>query len=205
MTQDAKPTIKAKTKLSKKEQRQQAHARRRRLSRLAWGAGGLAFLALLGYGAWNLLRPRLGQGVPQQARTHIQVGDAHEPYNTDPPTSGPHAGIVRADFYETAPPDENLVHNLEHGYVVIWYNCTGLEDAGCQSLKTQIQGVMNRAKPVVVASDIRKLIAAPRPGMDALVALTSWGRVHKLMAFDEGQVTQFINGFRNRAPESDAP
>jgi len=85
MTQDAKPAVRAKAKLSKKEQRQHAHARRRLVSRLGWGAVGIAFLALLGYGAWNLLRPKPGQSVPQQARTHIQVGDAHEPYNTDPP------------------------------------------------------------------------------------------------------------------------
>jgi hypothetical protein len=101
------------------------------------GAVGIAFLALLGYGAWNLLRPKPGQSVPQQARTHIQVGDAHEPYNTEPPTSGPHAGTVRADFYDEAPPDENLVHNLEHGYVIIWYNCSTLEEAQCQTFKEQ--------------------------------------------------------------------
>ena len=79
MTQDMKPAGKAKAKLSKKEQRQQAHARRRLFSRLAWGTVGLALFALLGYGAWNLLRPKPGQSVPQQARTHIQVGDAHAP------------------------------------------------------------------------------------------------------------------------------
>ncbi len=205
MTQDMKPAVKAKAKLSKKEQRQQAHVRRRLFSRLAWGTVGLALFALLGYGAWNLLRPKPGQSLPQQARTHIQVGDAHEPYNTNPPTSGPHAGTVRADFYETAPPDENLVHNLEHGYVVIWYNCTGLDDAGCQSLKTQIQGIMDRAKPVVVASDIKKLIAVPRRTMDSLIALTSWGRIYKLSAFDEAAMLQFINEFRNKAPEPNAP
>jgi hypothetical protein len=132
MTQDTKPAVRAKAKLPKKEQRQHAHARRRLVSRLGWGAVGIAFLALLGYGAWNLLRPKPGQSVPQQARTHIQVGDAHEPYNTDPPTSGPHAGTVRAGFYDEALPDENLVHNLEHGYVIIGYNCSTLEEAQYQ-------------------------------------------------------------------------
>ncbi len=205
MTQDIKPAVRAKVKLSKKEQRQQAHARRRLLSRLACGAVGLVFLALLAYGAWNLLRPRPGQSVPQQARTHIPVGDAHEPYNTDPPTSGPHAGTVRADFYETAPPDENLVHNLEHGYVIIWYNCSTLDETQCQTFKTQIMGVMERAKPVVVASDIKKLIAVPRSGMGALIALMSWGRIDKLNEFNEMEIVEFINDFRERAPEAGTP
>jgi hypothetical protein len=62
MTQAAKPAVRAKAKLSKKEQRQHAHARRRLVSRLGWGTVGIALLAPLGYGAWNLLRrlPRAG-------------------------------------------------------------------------------------------------------------------------------------------------
>ena len=48
-------------------------------------------------------------------------------YSTVPPTSGPHfAQPVIADrkLYTPAdkPPMENLVHNLEHGYTVLWYD-----------------------------------------------------------------------------------
>jgi hypothetical protein len=64
---------------------------------------------------------------------------------------------------------------------------------------------MDRAKPVVVASDIKKLIAAPRPQMDALIALTSWGRIDRLNEFNEMEIMEFINDFRERAPEAGAP
>jgi hypothetical protein len=45
---------------------------------------------------------------------------SHEPYNTGPPTFGPHyVPPASAGFYDQALPDETLVRSLEHGYVVI--------------------------------------------------------------------------------------
>ena len=43
-------------------------------------------------------------------------------YNSNPPTSGRHY-VVPADdgAYSTAPTDEQLVHELEHGRVIIWF------------------------------------------------------------------------------------
>ena len=194
-----------KTRLSKKEIRQQKRARQQTWNRLLWSIAGIVVIALLGYIIWSLVRPRLGQSIPQQARTHIQASDPHEPYNSDPPTSGAHAGTVQADFYEEAPPDENLVHNLEHGYIILWYNCSQLDEAQCQTLKAQIQGMMDRARPVTIATGTKKLIAAPRPTMDSMLTLTSWGHLYKLNSFEEADIMQFINDFRNQAPEPGAP
>ncbi|NOH04996.1 MAG: DUF3105 domain-containing protein [Chloroflexi bacterium] len=63
-------------------------------------------------------------------------------YNSDPPTSGLHyATEARAGFYEEniyTYPAAYLVHNLEHGYVIIWYNCDLLNETGCAELKSQI-------------------------------------------------------------------
>jgi len=205
VTKNAALAVKSPAKPSKKDLRQKTRARRRRLFRLAWGAIGLAVLAALVFGAWNLLRPKPGYSVALQARTHIQVGDSHEPYNTNPPTCGPHAGLVQADFYDVAPPDENLVHNLEHGYVIIWYDCATLDQVQCQTLKANIKGVMGRVGPVVIASNIKKLIAVPRSKMDTPIALTSWGRIDTLRANDEKEVMDFINTFREQAPEAGGP
>lgn len=205
MTQSKSATT-PKAKLSRKEIRERAAARQQFYSRLTWGAVVILALIVLGYAGWQLVRPRPGVGVPQMGRTHIEVGAPHEAYNTDPPTSGPHyAQPVSAGFYDEAPPDENLVHSLEHGYVIIWYNCTSLAEGNCQSLKTQIRGVLDRAGPVGLFSDIKKLIAVPRPKMDALLALTSWGRLLKLGAFDEAVILDFINNLRGQAPEGNVP
>lgn len=195
----------AKGRLSVKEMRRQRRARQQLLTRTLVVLGAVVAIALLSYGVWNLVRPKLGQGLPQQARTHISVGDPHEPYNSDPPTSGPHASPVDAGFYESAPPDENLVHNLEHGYIILWYNCSALDEAKCQGLTAQIQAVLERARPAVITTGAKKLIAVPRPSLDTAIALTSWGRLYKLAAFDEAQILQFIYDNRGQAPEGSAP
>jgi hypothetical protein len=50
-----------------------------------------------------------------------------------------------------------------------------------------------------------KLIAVPRPTMDALLALTTWGRLDKFEIFDEERIVNFIHAFRDKAPEPNAP
>ena len=79
-----------------------------------------------------------------------------------------------------------------------------MDEVGCETLKTEIKTTMDRAKPVSFATNAKKLIAVPRPAMDTLIALTSWGRVLKLDTYDEA-ATEFIDKLRNQAPEPDAP
>lgn len=198
----------AKVKTASKSLREIKRAerqRQQRLVRIILSVAGVIALVVVGYFAWNIVGPKPGQSFPLQPRTHIQVGDPHEPYNSDPPTSGPHAAPVQAGFYDEALLDENLVHNLEHGYVIIWYNCAGLDGTQCQTLTGQIKGVMDRASPVSIFTSAKKLIAVPRSTMDAQIALTSWGRMQKLATFDEAEINNFINKLRNQAPEPDAP
>jgi hypothetical protein len=194
------------TRKSLKEIKHAERQRKQLLGRVAWSVAGLVVLALLGYVVWGFVRPKPGRSVPQMLASHIQPGTSHEPYNSDPPTSGPHfPQPAQAGFYDEALPDEQLVHNLEHGYVVIWYNCTGLDESACAGLKSQIKDLMDRAKPIVPATGAKKLIAVPRPGMESLLALTSWSRLDKLASFDEKEIVEFINDFRNHAPEPGAP
>jgi len=64
----------------------------------------------------------VGPGTDQPDKTTVK-------YATVPPTSGEHFNqpdISGRNFYtsEDAPPVEQLVHNLEHGYNVLWYDDT---------------------------------------------------------------------------------
>ncbi len=149
--------------------------------------------------------PQTGVDVPLQYPGHVQPGESHEPYNSDPPTSGPHyAQAARAGFYTEAPPDELLVHNLEHGYVIIWYNCSNLTPEACEQLQADIEAAMQKAGDSPV-THTPKLIAVPRPAMDAQLALTTWGRLDKFDAFDEERILNFIHAFRDKAPEPNVP
>lgn len=146
-----------------------------------------------------------GEDVSIQYGGHIEPGEDHTPYNSDPPTSGQHYPVAaEAGFYTEAPEDEQLVHNLEHGYVIIWYNCDDLTSDECEQLQDDIQFAMEEAGNSPL-TDTPKLIAVPRPGMDALIALTTWGRLDKFDAFDHKRIVNFIHDFRDKAPEPNIP
>ena len=189
----------ASNKISRRELRQSSNRRRQLMSRLVWGVAALLVLAVISYGTWRAFRPKLGVSIPVMATKHIDDGEQHDPYNSNPPTSGPHyAQPASAGFYDEALPDEQLVHNLEHGYVVIWYNCTGLDETACTGLKTQIREVMNRAS-------LTKLIAVPRLSLSGPIAATTWGRLYQPAALNADQLLEFIKEFRYKAPEPGAP
>ena len=64
----------------------------------------------------------------QELRQHVQDGTV-EKYQTVPPSFGPHWAspiFPSREFYTARdrPPMERLVHNLEHGYTIIWYDAT---------------------------------------------------------------------------------
>jgi hypothetical protein len=61
-------------------------------------------------------------------RTHVADGTV-EKYKTVPPSYGPHWSqpvFPARDFYTVRdrPEMEQLVHNLEHGYTIVWYDDT---------------------------------------------------------------------------------
>jgi hypothetical protein len=60
---------------------------------------------------------------PDMGRAHINESEAAVvSYNSEPPTSGPHFDIpAEPGFYTTPVEAPTLVHNLEHGQIVIWY------------------------------------------------------------------------------------
>jgi hypothetical protein len=171
-----------------------------------WAAAGVLFVAMIGYLAWKQAQPvqKTGENIPIMSADHIPVGAPHEPYNSNPPTSGPHyENPAEAGFYEVAPADEALVHNLEHGYVIISYNCSALTASQCDRLKTQIREVMGSAGTSLITGT-PKLIGVPRTNMETQLALTSWGRLDKFDQFDRERILSFIKFFRDQAPEPQA-
>jgi hypothetical protein len=88
----------------------------------------LLAILITGGGIFILSRkPKTIEGIKilsDQGRNHVPIGTAVE-YNSNPPTSGPHyAQWEKPGIYSKVLQDGNLVHSLEHGYIVISYNCT---------------------------------------------------------------------------------
>ncbi|MGH2522333.1 MAG: DUF3105 domain-containing protein [Anaerolineales bacterium] len=201
-------TLKAKDIRKAKQSEWARRERRRRVLMWSlWGGVALLVVGTILYLAWKQAQPipRTGVDVPIQSADHIPVGATHEPYNSDPPTSGPHyADPAQAGFYNEAPPDGMLVHSLEHGYIIISYNCSELAQAECDQLKSQISSAMQAAGTSPITGT-PKLIATPRPTMDTQLALTSWGRLDKFDQFDRSRIVNFVKAFRDRAPEPSVP
>jgi hypothetical protein len=85
----------------------------------------ISLLSILGIGffTYNEVKPKPGTEIPDLGRGHVALGTKID-YNSNPPTSGPHFEVwTQAGVYDTPKEDRNLVHSLEHGYVIISYNC----------------------------------------------------------------------------------
>lgn len=99
-----------------------------------------------GWWLWRgLARPLPGQAIADLGREHVPDGTKVE-YNSNPPTSGPHyPEWTRAGAYDKPVSDGHLLHSLEHGYVVISYNCLKLNS----KLQTQNAELLSSAQSLV--------------------------------------------------------
>ena len=82
---------------------------------------------------------------------HVPDNIKPGPYNSNPPAGGTHyENSYTAKFFQESDlpslskyPEGHLVHSLEHGYVIFWYDCQ-IAAADCAALKQTIQDVMGK-------------------------------------------------------------
>ena len=101
------------------------------------------------------------QSFPGLEPKHLGSPDANVTYNSFPPSSGPHYQQPAPwGIYEDPVKQTILVHNLEHGGVVIQYG-----DVGEETVK-DIQSFYQ--------DDPNGLVVAPYPRLGKKIALTAW-------------------------------
>ena len=159
--------------------------RRRRLGMLGI-AVAVVVAVVVGYFAYQASANRPGVEFPDQGNLHIQTeSDPHVPYNSDPPTSGPHLPYLAPWGIHTTPVTRELqVHNLEDGGVVIQYHCPN----GCPDLVDKLA--------TIVKGYERQVLLAPYPGLKTRIALTAWTRLDAFDEYDEGRILRFIRVYR---------
>jgi hypothetical protein len=182
-----------------------SHTKSKLGSLFSSGRNVITLLVLAGIGLTAFLafdNAQTGEKVPIMSDTsHILEGTDPNPYNSNPPTSGIHysedlkPGFYTENTYEY--PEGYLVHNLEHGYIIFWYNCSLLSDTECSTLKSQIKAVMDEKNNF-------KLIAYPWQKTDVPLVLTSWGRILPMESFDRDAALDFYRRNINKAPEPHA-
>lgn len=141
------------------------------------------------------------QTFAMQGNIHIAHGQfSPTPYNSTPPTSGPHyADIVAWQLYEQPFPYEQLVHNLEDGGVIIYYQCAEPCPATVERLRTLVQPYQEAGRHVVVApNDPTWTLTGgitPHADLGAPIALVAWRKLLKLNEVDGTKIGQFIEAF----------
>jgi len=142
--------------------------------------------ALVGYWAYRAAADLPGIKLADIGNAHIQMAtDPHVPYNSEPPTSGPHLPYIAPWGIHTEPIVKELqVHNLEDGGVAVQYHCA----TPCPDLVAKLTEIVRRYETQV--------ILAPYPGMRTRIALTAWTRLDAFDDFDEARVVRFIRAYR---------
>ncbi|HIE65630.1 MAG: DUF3105 domain-containing protein [Nitrospira sp.] len=165
-----------------------------------WNKHLVLFLVLLfGLSPFSLTHAQddgPGTSVPSLGNRHISsIRATHPPYNSKPPTSGPHThNVAKWGVYRQQIPNELQVHNLEDGGVLIQYDCKD-----CKDLIKQIEKLawsyLKKSKKGGESSRYGHLLAAPYAGLETRIALTAWTRIDKLDDFDEARIKRFIEAY----------
>lgn len=195
----------------------------------------LIIVCLVG-GTWLfrvLTTPAPGTEVDDQGREHVSLEDvAKTVYKSNPPVSGPHLVTwVKPGIYTEPQQEGELIHSLEHGYVVISYNC-GVhlvrksfisvfaheegEESGSPSADfknsplatgSAINGsdacktLQKQLGDLATGKRLWKIIVVPRPQLDTTIALTAWDHIDKFDTFDAKRIEAFIDYWRDHGPE----
>ena len=210
------------------QQERALDARSRKMRMLAWALAGVVLLALVGAAVVNnrqeaarraeqlaSVQARLDELGCTPAEDQEDAGQGHldaaslpqQPpealYPDRPATSGQHFGSwLKTGVYDQVLDERPLVHNLEHGYVNVFYD-QGVDEEQLNQLKSfgeeQIEG--NFPKLIVAAWD------GDLPE-EYNVAFTAWGVRQMCADFDTETLEVFLrehHSAEGQAPEKTVP
>jgi hypothetical protein len=148
--------------------------------------------------------PVIGQVIPEMPHVHVSVG-THVDYQHNPPTSGCHwsggGAPATPGFYDQTVPPEAWVHNLEHGYIVVLYDCP----SGCSTAVAALKQWLTTLPPDPAGQGVipyAKVVITPYHGMPTPYAVVCWDYYLPLALFDLSQVQGFYDNHVGRSPES---
>lgn len=145
------------------------------------------FLALADEGR-EAMRDRV-VSEPSAGRNHVS-GAVN--YDHRFPLSGPHNPTwVEPGVYDTPQRKERLVHALEHGNIVIYYDEPGAE-------------IMDRLREWAVLYDNQwsGIVVTPAAGLGESIVLSAWTKRLRMDEFAPAPAAAFIDAYRGRGPEN---
>lgn len=136
------------------------------------------------------------QTVPDEGRGHVEDGGQLS-YAHFPPSSGLHYGSSwPAGYYEEEVPEGYWVHSLEHGNVVVLYNCP----EGCPDLQAKLKKLYENA-PRRRCDAVRMLVLPYSRGMTTQISVVAWGKQLDLAEYDETAILNFYKRYEDKGPE----
>ena len=130
-------------------------------------------------------------------------------YGFCPPTSGDHynipgVGPIKAAVYprDQPQPPGGWVHNLEHGWVVVLYRCTGPTDCPSDAEMQQMTDFFNEAPAPAQSQGCNKEVLVARfDSMDTRFAYLAWGRALLTDNFDTNTALTFAQQWMDAGTE----
>ena len=186
------------------QMRREQKSQERRKTFLLIGAAVLVGALLIGTAVWQLLREQADDGrdlaligVPaadadcQDVETKSAAGEGDHRatgerilYEDSPPASGPHWGdflqpteVRRFFTADDRPPVERLVHSLEHGWTILWYDETIAEDDAAlddlRAIGDKFPNIQSLEQKIMIAPWTAEDGGEGFPG-DSHLAFTHW-------------------------------
>lgn len=122
-------------------------------------------------------------------------------YGSSPPTSGPHYPSWPAfGPYSTPIPWGFLVHGLEHGAIVVTYDCPSGCAAEVSSLLTFLE--LRPEDPLCSREVHHRVIVAPDPTLGVRFAVSAWGWNLTSDCFDLPALGAFMDAHYAMGPEN---
>jgi Protein of unknown function (DUF3105) len=133
-----------------------------------------------------------------KSRKHVTSLDEKVEYNTDPPSNGNHYFQPAFwDFYTTAANPIQVVHNEEHGGVILWWG-----DKVPEATVEKLRDFYNESP--------NSMLGTPYAKLGNKVAITAWtapagengeGHVAVCSTFNEKAFAAFRDAYRGKGPE----
>lgn len=159
--------------------------------------------------------PNTGSSLADDGGAHVNDGAScrAEPascgltaaaYSGLPATSGPMWNTPASwGVYSTPVNESQIVHNLEHGGVVIWYDPAALDAAALDRLTRYVNtqtasGIGGRYKFILSPWGGEEVLGAP-------VVVTAWRSMVELQEADTGAIDDFVRARYGRSPENGGP
>lgn len=139
--------------------------------------------------------------VTAQGRLYQHIPDTQpvtaDPNGHYPPTFGNHYDTPRpTGIYDSPVLEGNFVHDLEHGGMVILYNCP----SGCPEVVAQLNALLTSLPKDAQFGEV-KLVVSPNSRIQHQLAVLAWDYELDLDGFDGKTIRAFYQGHVDRGPE----